>query len=122
MKSTRKPKGSLRDQLSADYLKIFQEDFAANGVKVIQALRDKSPEKYAEIAARLIAATEPPNPNDYSQCQSQEEIAVKLLQSVGLEGEATEEQIQEAIAAKDRFTEQLEAIRGRAQLTEQELN
>jgi hypothetical protein len=47
---------------------------------------------------------------------------VKLLQSVGLEGGATEEQIQEAIAAKDRFTEQLEAIRGRAQLTEQELN
>jgi hypothetical protein len=60
----RKQKGSLRDRLSADYLKAFQEDFAANGVAAIKSLRQESPAKYAEIASRLIAATTEPTDPD----------------------------------------------------------
>jgi hypothetical protein len=58
----RKPKASepsLRDKLSQNFLSAFESDFKQNGVAAIESLRQKSPEKYAEIAARLIAATEP---------------------------------------------------------------
>jgi hypothetical protein len=44
---------SLRAKLSTAFLEAFERDFAANGVAVIEALRNKSPDKYAEIAARL---------------------------------------------------------------------
>jgi hypothetical protein len=61
---TRKTKAaepSLRDLLSQNFLKAFERDFAEKDQRVaaIKALGEKSPEKYAEIAARLIAATEP---------------------------------------------------------------
>ena len=110
----RKPKSaepSLRDKLSAAYLEAFQADFAANGTAVIEQLRNKSPEKYAEIAARLIAATEPqPQQEGIAAANSMEDVGRRLLQGVGVP-EPTDEQIAAAIKANDRFIEQLEAIR-----------
>ena len=50
---------SLRGKLSENFLRAIQSDFEINGAAVIEQLRLKSPEKYVEIAARLIAATEP---------------------------------------------------------------
>jgi hypothetical protein len=120
MKS-RKSKGSLRDKLSADYLKIFQEDFAAHGAKVIAELRQRSPEKYSEIASRLIAATEPDSPMDFSKCHTIQDIGRKLLQSVGC-NEPTDDQIAEAVEANDVFIARLEAIRAIAEPVEGELN
>jgi hypothetical protein len=58
-KQSKAAEPSLRDKLSAAFLQAIESDFAANGAAVIQDLRVKSPEKYAEIAARLIATTEP---------------------------------------------------------------
>jgi hypothetical protein len=114
----RKPKAepSLRDKLSAAFLEAFQSDFEANGVAPIEQLRLKSPEKYSEIATRLIAASEPPS-DGFEQCNSMEEIGVRLLRSVGLHA-PTEEQIEAAILANDKFIAKLEAIRDRAQFGE----
>jgi hypothetical protein len=113
----RKPKNtepSLRDKLSAAYLEAFQADFAANGIAVIEALRNKSPEKYAEIAARLIAATEPPaEKSGIAAANSTEEIGRRLLQQVGLP-DPTDEEVEQAIRANDVFIAQLEEIRDRA--------
>jgi hypothetical protein len=113
----RKPKNtepSLRDKLSAAYLEVFQADFAANGIAVIEALRNKSPEKYAEIAARLIAATSPTEQKDgFAADTSMEAVGRRLLQNIGLD-EPTDEQIQAAIAANSVFMAELEAIRDRA--------
>ena len=50
---------SLRDKLGENFLRAIQSDFEANGAAVIEQLRLKSPEKYVEIAARLIARIEP---------------------------------------------------------------
>jgi len=108
----RKPKASepsLRDKLSTDYLQAFQSDFETNGVEVIQQLREKSPEKYAEIAARLIAATEPKSNDDYNQCESQFDIGRKLLQSIGF-ADPDDSSVEEAVKAHDSFIEQLKAI------------
>jgi hypothetical protein len=104
---------SLRDKLSESFLRAFESDFAANGVDVIQQLRQKSPEKYSEIAAKLIAAVEqPPGPNDYSDCQSMDDIGRKLLRSVGAQEDAiTQKMITAAVKANDVFIARLEAIR-----------
>src|SRR5215475_15083978 len=95
----KKPKAnepSLRDKLSAAYLEAFEKDFAANGVSVIEQLRNKSPDKYAEIAARLIAATEPrPDPESVANADSLPEFGARLLKSVGMTEEAiTDDEIQ----------------------------
>jgi hypothetical protein len=104
-------KPSLRDLLSQNFLKAFERDFAA----AIKALREKSPEKYAEIAARLIAATEP-KPEGFKAARNREEIAVALLKSVGIEEDKiTPDMVEAAVAANGVFVARLEAIRDVAQ-------
>src|SRR5262245_19065569 len=93
---------SLRDKLSANFLRDFEADFAANGAAVIAELRTKSTEKYAKIASRLITQTEPPNPNDLSQAKSLFEVGRMLLQGVGLH-DPSDQQIEQAMAANSRF-------------------
>src|SRR3954469_23288647 len=76
---------NLRDKLSQAFLSAFDNDFNEHGVDVIQQLRAKDPVRYAELAGRLItAAQDPTDPNDYSSCQSEEEIVRKLLLQVGM--------------------------------------
>jgi hypothetical protein len=102
---------SLRDKLSADFLAAFEADFAVNGVAVIEALRLKSPEKYAELGARLIATVEP-KPDGFEQCNDMESIARKQLKSVGLENEdaMTADMIRRTIEINDRFVDELAKV------------
>jgi hypothetical protein len=101
---------SLRDKLSAAFLEAFEADFQIHGAGVIEALRSKSPEKYAEIATRLIAASEPPR-DGFDAADTMEELGRKLLQSVGLpEDAATSEMIERAIEANDRLIDELSRI------------
>jgi hypothetical protein len=51
---------SLIDKLGDAFVKAFEADFQVHGVEVIEQLRQKAPEKYAEIATKLIAAAEKP--------------------------------------------------------------
>jgi hypothetical protein len=107
---------SLRDKLSENVLRAIEADFAENGVAAVELLRQKSPEKYCEIATRLIAATEPKSDNGFEQCNSMQELGARLLARVGLNPDAaTPEMIEAAIAAQDDFIARLEAIRDAAQ-------
>jgi hypothetical protein len=113
-RKTKATEPSLRDKLSQAFHAAFQADFAANGVAAIEALRQKSPEKYSEIAARLIAAIEP-QPDGFNSANSMPEIGKRLLMSVGAdEFSLTEDQIQAAVEANDDFIARLEQIRDRA--------
>jgi hypothetical protein len=106
---------SLRDKLSQNFMKAFESDFETHGVKVIEQLRLKSPEKYAEIAAKLIAAIEP-KADGFEQCNDMESIGRRLLKQVGVdEHEATVEMVQEALSAQDVFIARLNQIRDNAQ-------
>ena len=78
---------SLRERLSQSYLEAFEADFRAHGISVLEQLREKSPEKYAEIASRLIAASEP-KPDGFENAKTMQEIGLRLLKSVGLSEEA----------------------------------
>src|SRR5262249_42904753 len=114
MEKMKKPKNkpnepSLRDKLSAAYLAALEADFEANGVNAIQELRTKSPEKYCEIAARLIAATEPRSDDGYDNCQTQQDIGRKLLESIGF-NDPDDASIEDAVKANDAFIERLKAI------------
>lgn len=105
----------MRDKLSENFMLAFEADFAENGVDAIKSLREKSPEKYSEIAARLIAAIES-RPDGFDNCTTMEQIGRKLLQSVGaVDVELTDDMIAEAVACNDAFIAKLEAIRDRAQ-------
>src|SRR5262245_51905570 len=102
---------ALRDKLSQNFLRAFESDFETHGVNVIEQLREKSPEKYTEIASKLIATTEP-KPDGFESCQSKEAIGRRLLRSVGLEDEdaATPAMVQAALAAQDRMISELAKI------------
>jgi hypothetical protein len=111
----RKPKSSepsLRDKLSADFLIAFQSDFAENGAAVISRLREKSPEKYAEIASRLIAAAEPPTSlEDYSRCKTVEDVGKQLLLQMGAdESRISDWMIQAAVEANGQLVDRLATI------------
>jgi hypothetical protein len=103
---------SVRDKLGGTFLRAFQSDFEANGVDIIVRLREKYPERYAELAAKLIADTEPPSEQDaFIQCKSTQDIGRQLLLQVGAEEDAiTPEMIEQALEANDRLIETLTAI------------
>ena len=103
---------NLRDKLSQTFLTAFDADFTEHGVDVIAQLRAKDPIRYAELAGRLItAAQDPTDPNDYSRCQSEEEIVRKLLLQVGVHEDAlTPDMLRQAEDANADFISKLVTI------------
>ena len=107
----RKPKPtepSTRDKLSASFLKAFQNDFETYGGETIEKLREESPSKYAEIAAKLIAAIEPRG-EGFDSCRTKEDLGRALLESVGF-NDPDDDSIQQAIQLNDKFIDDLQAI------------
>jgi hypothetical protein len=113
-----KAQGTPRLRLSAAFLESLEKDFEANKDEVIQALRRKSPKAYAELLDRLIQTTDAPDTKGFKDCNSQRDIGLRLLISMGMhEGHVTDEQIDLAVAANDVFMASLEEItKGRKDL------
>jgi len=116
MAKVRKPppansKPSLRDKLTAAFVQNIEADWAQHGTSVIEKLREKYPERYADIVARLTAPAEPPpGPGDYSQCHDILALGRKMLLDNGMpEAALTDQAIEQAAEAldalKDRFDE-----------------
>jgi hypothetical protein len=105
---------STKERLSAAFVNDFLADYEAEGISAIRALRSKSPEKYCEIATRLIAAHEP-QAEGFKACQNMHEIGFRLLQNAGVnEFDITEAMIEDAIAANDAFIARLQEIADQA--------
>jgi hypothetical protein len=112
---TQKPKsepGGLRDKLSEDFLRAIQSDFQVHGPTVIEQLRQKYPQHYSEIVARLTASTEEPSsPTDFSGSLTRLDIGMKLLQQLGLHEDAiTIDMAERAATANDVLVDCLEEI------------
>jgi hypothetical protein len=105
---------STRDKLSSALIEALAKDWAEHGPEVIQQIRLDNPVKYGELIARLIPmdANLPPA-NDYSSCQSMEDIGRRLLQQVGID-DPSEDQVERAVAVNNQFITSLEAIRDEA--------
>src|SRR5262245_26745837 len=115
MKRTRKTQTSepsLRDRLTSQFIEALEKDWAEHGTSIIEKMRLESPTKYAEIVSRLVVPTEqPPAPNDFTSCQSQQDIAIKVLNDVGVpDGGATPSMIEAATEAQLMFVARLEEI------------
>jgi hypothetical protein len=118
MEQMKKPKSgepSLREKLSKKFLEALQEDFELYGKTVLEKMRQTHPERYVEVAARMIMTAEPATtPSVDSADTSMRGIGARLLQSVGC-AEPTDEEIELAIEANDAFIARLEAIRAKAE-------
>ena len=109
---------STRDKLSSAFVEALEKDWAEHGVDVIQQIRQDHPVKYSELVARLVPMdVNLVSADDFSKCQSMQELGRKLLKSIGCEDEdaITEDMIARAIQANDAFVARLEAIRDSAQ-------
>jgi hypothetical protein len=113
MKPRRPSQPSARAELSADFLRSFQADFKIHGKEAIERMRQEAPAKYAEIASRLIAASDPPSDEGFKNANSMRDIGLRLLVSVGVDREAvTDDMIDLAVIANDNFISRLEEIAG----------
>jgi hypothetical protein len=116
MKRKKTGEPSLREKLSQSFLEALTADFAINGPAVIEKMRATHPERYAELAAKMIMTAEPQQKADgFASDTSMEAVGRRLLNSVGMvepDGAA----IEAAIAANDVFVAALESIRDRASL------
>jgi hypothetical protein len=105
---------SLRDRLTSAFVEALEKDWTEHGPSVIAAVREQAPAKYAELIVRLVPIE--PNlvaPGDFSQCDSEEDIAKRLLAQVGIEGDAVApHMVQAAIAANTTFINELQRIAG----------
>jgi len=109
----RKPKASepsLLDELSKP-LRDLVADFKLHGADALQTVREQDPQKYLELCTKILPLIVGFNPgtNDFADCQSQHDIGVKLLQSVGF-NDPDDASIEDAIKANDTFVERLKAI------------
>src|SRR5215471_1258386 len=105
-KKAQKPKGpSLRERA----LKALDADWKLHGEEAIKQMRETKVDRYVELATRPAdVATD-----EYAGCNSHEDIARKMLQSIGFQ-EPDDASIQAAIECRDLFIAQLQAIRDRA--------
>jgi hypothetical protein len=108
---------ALIDELNKP-LRDIVNDIKAHGLDALQTVREKSPEKYLELATKLLPLVAALNPgvSELAEARSMEDIGVQLLRSVGLTDDQMDgELIAQAIAANDRFVAALEEIRDKSQ-------
>src|SRR5262245_64810147 len=103
---------SLLSQL-AKPLRDFVEDIRVHGPDELRKVREnEGPAKYLEFATKLlplIAALNPQGGSEFSDCQTQQDIGRKLLQSIGF-NDPDDASIEDAVKANDAFIERLRSI------------
>src|SRR5262245_13351876 len=114
-------KASLVEELS-EPLRDFVSDFKAHGKSALEQVRERSPEKYLELSTKLLPLVAALNPgaSGFSDCQSQNDIAFRLLRSMGVsEFDISEQMVQDAIEANDTFVATLRNIAALAQTSDE---
>jgi len=112
MKS-RKPKAPEQPSLRSKLFKALESDFEAHGVSTIERLREEHPDRYLDIASRLATVVEQ-STGAFDDCQSREDIAIRLLAAVGVT-DPDEVSIQRAVEAHERMLAGLQAIKNDAE-------
>jgi hypothetical protein len=98
-------------------LKDIVADFKENGAAALESVRARNPEKYLELATKLLPLIVQLNPagSDFSGRRSMQDSSTKLLLSVGIT-DPTDEQIADAIKANDDFIKRLQGISALGQM------
>lgn len=72
----------LRGRLNAAFIEALSREWEVHGDEVLARIWDKNPEKFAELVARLQPQqneVEINNPHDYSEAQSEIEVADRVI-------------------------------------------
>jgi len=115
MSRARKSNLDFRHELSVDFVQALAADWKENGTAVIARVRQDAPEKYCELVAKIVPKkmliSSDRASGDFSDCQSQADIAIRLLKDVGVpDGGATPSMIEAAVEAQLLFVGTLERI------------
>src|SRR5262245_41930191 len=115
MSRARKSNPDFRHELSVEFVQALAADWKENGAAVIARVRQEAPDKYCELVAKTVPKemliSSDRASGDFSDCKSQADIAIKLLQQVGLpDGAATSNMIEAAVEAQLLFLQTLERI------------
>lgn len=115
-KKSKSTEPSLRDRLTSALLEALERDWVEHGTVVITAVRESAPAKYAELIVRLVPVESSLiAPGDFSQCNSEEDIAKRLLAQVGmLDSDIMAEDVEAATRANAAFIDTLLQIKARS--------
>ena len=115
-KKSKSTEPSLRDRLTSAFVEALERDWAEHGTVVITAVRESAPAKYAELIVRLVPVESSLiAPGDFSQCNSEEDIAKRLLAQVGmLDSDIMAEDVEAATRANAAFIDTLLQIKARS--------
>ncbi len=110
-KSSKNDRDSRHD-LSNDFVQALAADWKEHGAATIEAVRQKTPDKYCELIAKvvpkemLISADR--RAEDFSDCPDMQEIGRRLLLQTGIHEVAiTDTMIAQTIEANDCFVDRL---------------
>ena len=115
MSRARKSNLDFRHDLSVNFVQALAADWKENGTAVIARVRQDAPEKYCELVAKIVPKkmliSSDRASGDFSDCQSQADIAIGLVKDVGVpDGGATPSMIEAAVEAQLLFVGTLERI------------
>jgi hypothetical protein len=101
-----------RHDLSNDFVQALAADWKDHGAATIEAVRQKSPDKYCELVAKVVPKemllSADRRATDYSDCQDMQDIGRRLLLQTGiLEAAITDTMIAQTIEANDNFVDRL---------------
>jgi ABC-type phosphonate transport system ATPase subunit len=101
-----------RHDLSNDFVQALAADWKEHGAATIEAVRQKTPDKYCELVAKvvpkemLISADR--RAEDFSDCPDMHEIGRRLLLQTGiLEAAITDTMIEQTVEANGNFVDRL---------------
>jgi hypothetical protein len=101
-----------RHELSNDFVQALAADWKEHGAAAIEAVREKSPDKYCELIAKVVPKemllSADRRATDFSDCQDMHEIGRRLLLQTGiLEAAITDTMIEQTVEANSNFLDRL---------------
>jgi hypothetical protein len=117
MKRNGKDNRDSRHELSNDFVRMLSEDWQQNGKASLEKVRDKAPDRYCELIAKvvpkemLIASDRVPT--DATEPVTSKDIADRLLADIGLSHPSDQDR-ERALQAYDILIANLESIRDQA--------
>jgi hypothetical protein len=124
MRRNGKDNRDSRHELSNDFVRMLSEDWQQNGKASLEKVRDKTPDRYCELIAKVVPKemliASDGSAADANGPKTSKDIANRLLADIGL-SHPTNQDRERALHAYDTLIASLESIRDQA-LNCQDLN
>jgi hypothetical protein len=117
MKRNAKDNRDSRHHLSNDFVRALADDWKQHGIKAIEQVREKTPERYCELISKIVPremliASDHPGA-EANEPKTSKDIADRLLADIGLSHPCDRDR-ERALQAYDTLIATLEHIRDQA--------